>query len=682
MCGIFGILTTEDSHLTVSALQGMLQNLFKLSESRGKEAAGMAIRKDDGIYVFKSATSATRMVNSLPYRQALADIFHMQVGTADGHRINSHLTVMGHSRLVTNGAQSMHDNNQPVIKGGAVAIHNGIVVNNDILWQRFPSLARHYEVDTEIIPALIEKFGRESNSLVTATRETFKHIEGAASIAVMFNHTRSMILATNTGSLYLCIDDPGGLCVFASERYILETFASCWRRKGLLNQCQISQARPGSGYLIGLDNLSVNEFTLDDDSVPRFAEKAYTAKEVKITDLSPTDTQDMVIPDIVKPVNYRDFERAYVRLEMAVEKLRRCTCCVLPETMPFIEFDENGVCNYCRNYQKTKVDGKEPLEKFIAQYRRGDGRPDCIVTFSGGRDSSYTLHYVKEILKMNPIAYTYDWGMITDLARRNQARLCGKLGIEHILVSADITQKRSYIRQNVLTWLKKPELGMVPLFMAGDKQYFYYANKLGKQNNVKLIIIGTNLLEKTDFKSGFCGVPPMYIYAPGKFYLLPVFDRTKLAFYYGRQYLSNPGYINASLYDTLFAFFSYYLQPHNFLNIYQYIQWDENKIISTLCDLYDWEIAKDTTSTWRIGDGTASFYNYIYYVLAGFTENDTFRSNQIREGMINRDQAMEFIHEGNMPRFESIQWYCDTIGLDFSDTLKKINSMRKLYHVE
>ena len=29
----------------------------------------------------------------------------------------------------------------------------------------------------------------------------------------------------------------------------------------------------------------------------------------------------------------------------------------------------------------------------------------------------------------------------------------------------------------------------------------------------------------------------------------------------------------------------------------------------------EWESADDTKSTWRIGDGTASFYNYIYYII-------------------------------------------------------------------
>ena len=63
------------------------------------------------------------------------------------------------------------------------------------------------------------------------------------------------------------------------------------------------------------------------------------------------------------------------------------------------------------------------------------------------RDSSYGLHYIVTELKMKPLTFTYDWGMITDLARRNVARVCGRLGIENILVSADIAARGRTFRK-------------------------------------------------------------------------------------------------------------------------------------------------------------------------------------------------------------------------------------------
>lgn len=98
---------------------------------------------------------------------------------------------------------------------------------------------------------------------------------------------------------------------------------------------------------------------------------------------------------------------------------------------------------------------------------------EVVFAFSGGRDSCYALHYMVKELGIKPIAYSYDWGMITDLGRRNQSRLLGKLGVEHVVVSANIREKENNIRKNVEAWLKKPDLGMIPLIIAGDKQMFY-----------------------------------------------------------------------------------------------------------------------------------------------------------------------------------------------------------------
>ena len=679
MCGIFGILTKNNHNLSPNLLLNMTNQLFKLSESRGKEAAGFAIRTNQAIYSYKSPTSASYLIKSSEYRRVFHDVFNNINISTNNKRNDNYLAIIGHSRLVTNGTQSLNYNNQPVSKDGAVVIHNGIIVNHEHLWKRFPSMERTYEVDTEIIPSLIQKFHKEEHSLIRAVQKTFRNIEGSASIAALFNNTQNIILATNTGSLYVCINQAEDICIFTSEKFILETFV---KKNIFIGQNKISQIKSSYGYLINLPDLKTDKFSFDDETAWDISQENDKLTKSIIIDYSVQDnTPVSIIKETPETIAKRELTYSFDEFAEAIGKLRRCTKCVLPETMPFIEFDEKGVCNYCKNYAPLEIKGEDSLNNFITSYRGTSGRPDCIVTLSGGRDSCYSLHYVKTILKMNPIAYTYDWGMITDLARRNQARMCGKLGIEHILISADINTKRAHIRKNVEAWLKKPDLGTVPLFMAGDKQYFYYANKLRKQTDVELVIMGMNLFEKTDFKTGFCRVkPPEQTSSSKGHYALSFIDQIKLAAYYGKHYLLNTSYLNSSIFDTLFAFFSYYSIPHDFMNIYQYIPWDENNIISTLIHEYNWEVAEDSGTTWRIGDGTAAFYNYIYFTVAGFTENDTFRSNQIREGIITREEALKSVQVDNNPRYNSIKWYCDTINIDYETTLRTINSIPKLYN--
>ena len=270
--------------------------------------------------------------------------------------------------------------------------------------------------------------------------------------------------------------------------------------------------------------------------------------------------------------------------------------------------------------------------------------------------------------------------MVTDLARRNIARVCGKLGVENIIVSANIRWKRDNIRKNIVTWLKNPNLGMVPLFMAGDKFFFYYCNKIKKQTGIDLNIWGINPLENTEFKTGFAGLPPNF--EKKRIYSLSLQNQFRLFGFVAGNIIKSPEYINQSLIDSLGSFFVRYISPkRDYYHLFDYFRWDENEINDLIKNEYGWESAIDTASTWRIGDGTASFYNYIYYTIAGFSENDTFRSNQIREGMIDRETALNLSEKDNIPRYETIRWYFEIIGLDFVEVINKVNSIPKLYNI-
>jgi len=364
----------------------------------------------------------------------------------------------------------------------------------------------------------------------------------------------------------------------------------------------------------------------------------------------------------------------------AVAKLRRCVRCVQPETVPFVGLDRDGLCVDCRNYQPIVQHGREALEAVLAPHRSRTSRADVLVPLSGGRDSCYALHYIKRVLGLTPIAYTYDWGMVTDLARRNASRLCSALGVEHIIVSADITQKRAYIRKNVEAWLNKPDLGIVPLFMAGDKQFFHHAAQLQERTGVSFQIWGNNRLERSDFKTGFCGFDRAG-YKDNSLFHLGLKNNLEYVAYYLKAFARNPGYINTSIPDTLFSYFLYFVKNNTYLDLYDYIPWDEEVIVSTLLDEYDWEVSPDTRSTWRIGDGTAAFYNYIYWTAAGFSESDTFRSGQVRNGSMTRAHAQDVVDEENRPRYASLNWYCRTIGVDLERTLRVINAIPKRYAV-
>jgi hypothetical protein len=647
--------------------------LFLLSESRGKDASGLALLRSSNIFVLKRPMRAKWLIQSSEYATRFENL-----QSGKGMNISKGpIVAMGHTRMVTNGPAETHENNQPILKGGMVCLHNGIVVNDRSLWDHFRELRREFDVDTEIILALISLFRSRDMKLYESIVKTFQYLQGANSVALLDIHVNAMILASTNGSIYFSRGTSGNEMLFASEKYILEKL----RQGKIVRKCfgdsSILQVKPGTGHSFTLDELRHVSFRLGDGN--QFAEDLPDMNPPRmIFDLKPNQQSPKKGTSIeILKKDYTANEKLLLLDHEAIANLRRCTHCLLPETFPFIAYDEKGVCNYCRRYKPLEFEGEEGLKERVKKHRTSSAKPNCIVALSGGRDSSYGLHYVKNELGLNPLAYTYDWGMITDIARRNISRMCGALGVEHILISANIQRKRSFIRKNVLAWLKKPDLGTIPLFMAGDKQYFYHANRLMQQYAIDLFIMSENRLERTHFKHGFCGVKHSDFHMPP--YFLNGLDKVKLAAYYAKQYIRNPAFINQSLLDTFGAYLSYYVIPHHYLYLYNYIPWVEEEIEKTLIGHYDWERSPDTKSTWRIGDGTSAFYNYIYLRVAGFTENDTFRSNQIREGFITREKALEIVNEDNRPRFASIRWYCDTIAIDVVDTLRIIHKIPTLY---
>lgn len=681
MCGIFGIIAKEGSTYTPKLLHNSLRKLALLSESRGKDSSGICFRNHDKekYNVLKGDIPVSKLVKKEKYDQYLKESTDF-----DKSKLTQPFAAFGHARLVTNGSQLNAENNQPVIKDGLIGVHNGIIVNVDELWKEHTDLERSYDIDTEVMLALSRKKASNGNGTADAVSQTINSIFGTVATALFFDDRNECTLATNNGSLYI-LTNRKDLVAFSSEAYILKKLIEYKDLEEKVGDYFISQVHPNTGYHLQIDDFTLKEFSLNGQRAPETKNNPGSQQkkfDIQVESVSNETYDKSVLVNIEDFKNNPEVQHQANLLEYhwdRISNLKRCTKCLLPETFPFIEFDNEGVCNYCHNYKiKNNPKPIEELQKLVEPYKKQNGQPDVLVPFSGGRDSTYTLHLVKNKLGLNPIAFTYDWGMVTDLARRNIARVCGKLGVENIIVAADIHWKRENIRKNIATWLKNPALGMIPLFMAGDKFFFYYANKIKKQNNIDLNIWGINYLENTDFKTGFAGLPPKF--DKKRIYSLSLMNQLKLFGFVGKNVIQSPGYINQSILDSLGSFASRYIAPKkDYYHMFDYYRWDENELEDLILNEYQWEKAVDTKSTWRIGDGTASFYNYVYTTVAGFCENDTFRSNQIREGMISRERALELIEEENKPRFESLKWYLEIIGLDFEDTIKRINAIPKMY---
>ncbi|MDY6874850.1 MAG: hypothetical protein SWK90_01410 [Chloroflexota bacterium] len=120
--------------------------------------------------------------------------------------------------------------------------------------------------------------------------------------------------------------------------------------------------------------------------------------------------------------------------------MKRCTRCILPETFPGVKFDEAGVCNHCIAFEKTLQKQKHLKQRLQQKFQHileqvsGQNSYDCLMSWSGGKDSTYTLLLLKQEYDLNILAFTFDMGFVSPVAFSNMRRLAENLDVDHIIV--------------------------------------------------------------------------------------------------------------------------------------------------------------------------------------------------------------------------------------------------------
>lgn len=119
--------------------------------------------------------------------------------------------------------------------------------------------------------------------------------------------------------------------------------------------------------------------------------------------------------------------------------MRRCMLCVLPETFPGIKFNAKGVCNHCQSYkgeknlESKKTRYREKFEGLIEKFK-GKGTYDALLSYSGGKDSTYTLSLIKERYGLNAVALTFDNGFLPEQTMSNIKNVTDRLGVDHMFI--------------------------------------------------------------------------------------------------------------------------------------------------------------------------------------------------------------------------------------------------------
>lgn len=158
--------------------------------------------------------------------------------------------------------------------------------------------------------------------------------------------------------------------------------------------------------------------------------------------------------------------------------MKYCKKCTMPDTRPGIKFDEEGVCSACRHYeQRSKVDWKAREKEFAAlcdKYRgcNGPGQYDCAVAVSGGKDSHYQVHVLKNIYHMNPILFSVEDNFpMTEAGKHNISNISEEFGCTIISCKPNIKVQKILMRHffekfGTPTWYVDRLIYTYPLYMA------------------------------------------------------------------------------------------------------------------------------------------------------------------------------------------------------------------------
>jgi len=159
--------------------------------------------------------------------------------------------------------------------------------------------------------------------------------------------------------------------------------------------------------------------------------------------------------------------------------MKQCKKCLLPETHETIEFDNVGVCNVCNQntIKNEKIDWKQKkkeLDELIIKYK-GKYDYDCIIPFSGGKDSTWALYYLKKEYDLNPLVVRFDHGFMRPNLEKNIKKISRDLGFDIITFTPNwkVVQKlmlRSFLDKGDFCWHCHTGIFSYPMWISIEKK--------------------------------------------------------------------------------------------------------------------------------------------------------------------------------------------------------------------
>ena len=171
-----------------------------------------------------------------------------------------------------------------------------------------------------------------------------------------------------------------------------------------------------------------------------------------------------------------------------------CAKCIMDTSDPRINFDQDGICEYCNNYSmhilpewkfgKNRVADFEPIAAQIRASGKGK-KYDCILGLSGGLDSAYMAHAVVTKFKLRPLLFHVDVGWNSRIAVSNIEKIVDGLGMHLFTEVVNWKEMKGLQRSFFMSQIPDQDYPQ-------DIAYISMLYKFARQNNIKYILNGGN----------------------------------------------------------------------------------------------------------------------------------------------------------------------------------------------
>lgn len=353
---------------------------------------------------------------------------------------------------------------------------------------------------------------------------------------------------------------------------------------------------------------------------------------------------------------------------MSNHSYKICTRCIMDTSDPHIHFDQQGVCEYCQNFDEaikpnwhTDKHGEAELKRLAEVIKRdGKGRDfDCIIGLSGGLDSSYVSYVAKEKMGLRPLLFHVDAGWNTDQAVGNIEKLVDGLGLD--------------LYTEVINWEEMKDLQVAFLKsqisdqdLPQDAAFFSALYKFARAHKIKYVLTGGN------FSTECCREPEEWGGYPGidKRLFKDMHKR------FGTRTLKTFPIVDILAYKIYYRYVLG-MQVIRPLNLLPYVKKDAEE---TLQRLYGWQSFQHKHHESRF---TRFYEDYWLPRKFGYEKRRAHFSSLIMTGQMTREEALERISKPEMDEnflHSEFEYVANKLDLSIEDLQFIFDGENKTFH--